>query len=405
MRKRLSQPAVILLILLCAAWANASPAEEMFRPTPMPDRIVLTWSGDPSTSQAVTWRTDTSVTKAVAQITADLGPELEDKAQTVNASTSELETKRWKAHCHSAVFSGLEPDTRYAYRVGDGSNWSEWFHLRTASAKPAAFSFLYFGDVQNGIRSHTSRVIREAFRHAPDAAFLTFAGDIVNTGTDDLLWGEFFGAGGWLYSTVPILPCLGNHEQADKKLPAHWRAQFTLPENGIEGQKEASYYVDYQGARIIVLNCVRMVDEQAAWLEGVLAKNPNRWTIAVFHFPMFSLRGDRDDNAELGKHWKPLFEKYGVDLALTGHDHVYGRSGLIGGTVYVSSVAGSKQRDLERRPWMVRSGEEMQLFQVIRIDGDKLAYESRTAAGKLFDAFELRKQAGKPNRLTDRIPK
>src|SRR5262245_48125758 len=39
-----------------------------YRPTPLPDRIILTWQTDPATSQAVTWRTDTSVTAAVAEI-------------------------------------------------------------------------------------------------------------------------------------------------------------------------------------------------------------------------------------------------------------------------------------------------------------------------------------------------
>ena len=402
--RKLFRPTILLtLIILCAACLSASPAEDIFRPTPMPDRIVLTWSGDPSTSQSVTWRTDAGVSGPVAQIAlAKSGPDLEDGAQTVAAVTSALETKQWKASCHSATFKGLKPDTMYAYRVGDGANWSEWSHFRTASAGPRPFSFIYFGDVQNGIRSHSSRIVREAFRHAPDAAFLAFGGDIVNDGKDDLLWGEFFSMGGWLYAMVPIVPAIGNHEQVNKKVPGHWRAQFTLPENGIESQKEASYYFDYQGARIVVLNSVHDVEEQAEWLEGVLAANTSRWTIAVFHYPMFSLRSDRDDNAELGKHWKPLFEKHRVDLALAGHDHVYGRSGLIGGTVYVSSVAGSKHRDLTRRPWMVTAGEGSQLFQVIRIDGDKLSYESRTANGELFDAFDLGKQAGKANSLRER---
>src|SRR5262245_56337726 len=47
------------------------------KPTPVPDRIILTWAGDPATSQAVTWRTDTSVAagKAVAQLAlAEGGP-------------------------------------------------------------------------------------------------------------------------------------------------------------------------------------------------------------------------------------------------------------------------------------------------------------------------------------------
>ena len=37
-------------------------------PSMDPDRIILTFYGDPATCRAVTWRTDKSVTKAVAQI-------------------------------------------------------------------------------------------------------------------------------------------------------------------------------------------------------------------------------------------------------------------------------------------------------------------------------------------------
>ena len=37
-------------------------------PSKIPDRIVLNWSGDPTTTASVTWRTDTSITQAEGQI-------------------------------------------------------------------------------------------------------------------------------------------------------------------------------------------------------------------------------------------------------------------------------------------------------------------------------------------------
>jgi uncharacterized tellurite resistance protein B-like protein len=60
--------------------------------------------------------------------------------------------------------------------------------------------------------------------------------------------------------------------------------------------------------------------------------------------------------------------------------------------------------NLEREPWMQRAAEDTQLFQVVHIDGATLKYEARTARGMLYDAFELEKQSGKPNRLTNRVP-
>ncbi len=178
--------------------------EELYRATPMPDRIILTWTGDPAHSQAVNWRTDTSIAKALAQIAvAASGPEFIKKTTDVPAATSPFEGELGPAHYHSLNFTKLEPATKYVYRVGDGVNWSEWFQFTTASDKPEPFSFIYFGDAQNSVREHWSRVIREAHSDAPKARFMLHAGDLINTGNSDAEWGEWFGAGALLNAMVP----------------------------------------------------------------------------------------------------------------------------------------------------------------------------------------------------------
>jgi hypothetical protein len=48
--------------------------------------------------------------------------------------------------------------------------------------------------------------------------------------------------------------------------------------------------------------------------------------------------------------------------------------------------------------------EDTQLFQVIRVSGNRLRYESRMAGGALYDAFELTKRRGRVNRMVNRIP-
>lgn len=59
---------------------KVEPAE-FARPGVLPDRIVLTWASDPATSQAVTWRTSTVVTRGLAEITvANAGPDLESQS-------------------------------------------------------------------------------------------------------------------------------------------------------------------------------------------------------------------------------------------------------------------------------------------------------------------------------------
>jgi hypothetical protein len=131
----------------------ASSAAE-YQPSQVPDRVILTWTEDPSTGFSVTWRTDKSVRKAFAEIVAAVDdPGLEKKAQRVNASSEAYETDQGGASGHRVTFRALMPDTLYAYRVGDGVNWSEWNQLRTAGARPDPITFVYFGDVQAKIHS------------------------------------------------------------------------------------------------------------------------------------------------------------------------------------------------------------------------------------------------------------
>ena len=189
-------------------------------PSPYPDRVVLTWAQDPATSLSVSWRTDTTVRAAQAQIArARPEPSFYKEARTVPAATQTVPSRREAsefvgAHYHSTTFDGLEPGTLYAYRVGDGVRWSEWFQARTASDRPEPFSFIYFGDAQNGIRSHWSRAIRAAFATAPEAAFLLHAGDLVDRAHHNGEWGQWNAAGGWIQSMRPNVPVPGNHEYA-----------------------------------------------------------------------------------------------------------------------------------------------------------------------------------------------
>jgi len=357
------------------------------------------------------------VRKPVAQIAIDEdGPLFVKQAKLVEASSEKFTSDLNEALYHSVEFSGLQPDTMYAYRVGDGRNWSEWNQFRTTSDRPAPLEFLYVGDAQNDIWEFWSRLIRRGYTTAPTARFIVHAGDLVNRAARDAEWGEWHQAPGWLNRSVVSFPTPGNHEYGavpgKKQVAPHWRPMFTLPRNGVAGVEESNYYLDIQGVRMIALNSNERQKEQIEWLDKLLANNPNKWTILTFHHPIFSAAKSRD-NKELRESWQPVFDKHAVDLVLTGHDHTYARSNLqtgvsarsdVSGTVYVVSVSGPKMYGLDREPWMQRAAEDTQLFQVIRVDGEKLHYEARTARGLLYDAFELQKQKNKPNKLTNKTP-
>lgn len=410
------------------------PSAEQFRPTPLPDRLVLTWSADPATTVDVTYRTVQASTATVGQwIEASLVLGDHKKGDIPEAASLEGSSEIFKsdlgsARMHTVEFRGLKPETRYCYRVGDGVNWSEWHHFTTASQDPKPFQFLYFGDAQNAVRSLWSRVRREAHADAPRAAFAIHAGDLINRSDSDAEWGEWHGAAGWLNGTIPTVAVPGNHEYSVRGLSntvsGHWRPQFSFPTNGPEGLEETCYWFEYQGVRFIALDSNKLQDEQAEWLDRTLTDlPPARWTIATFHHPIYSAAKNRD-NGMLRSLWKPVLEKHGIDLALTGHDHAYSRSGLggpadgvpasenigaglrtkVGNTVYVVSVSGPKSYPLGQSWNVSRTGSGIQLYQVIRVGDDSLTYQAFRASGELYDAFTLDKSGEDGVQLIESTP-
>ncbi len=399
-------------IALCSLLATTLFSQTLFPVSPgpelFPDRVILTWAADPASTMAVTWRTSIEAGKPLLEwAVADDGPLFVKNTRRVAGVSQKLSSDSGDAQYHSVQLTALEPATLYVYRVGDGTYWSEWQHFRTAARKPDPLTFIYFGDAQHELMSMWPRVIRMAYRHAPDASFLIHAGDLINnrSGAQDAEWGQWFRAAGWLLGTVPSIPAAGNHEYPrrgtlPKVITPHWRAQFTLPENGVLGLEESNYFLDIQGVRIISLNSSEKQSEQAAWLDHVLTKNPQKWTVLAFHHPLHSsMKGQ--DNKELREMWEPVIDKHKVDLVFQGDEHSYARSNLVtsrdvrsGHTIYVVSVGGPQMYEVATKPWMHKSAEDTQLFQVIRVDGDRLAFESRTARGELYDSFVLHKGKG-----------
>ncbi len=414
---------LVLRGVLVGQIPKAAPSD-VYKPSLIPDRVLLTIVGDPSRSMAVTWRTSVEVPQGWAEITeATPGPLTNSNPRRAAATTERLVTDLGEAHYHTAIFMDLSPKTLYAYRVGDGVNWSPSQHFRTAADQPEPFRFLYFGDAQNDIADHWSRVIREALQVEPRAAFMLHAGDLINRWNRDAEWGEWHQAGGWMNRTIPSVAAAGNHEYGglpplNARLTPNWRAQFAFPTNGPKGLDETVYYFDYHAARIIVLNSNLAFQEQANWLETILAENTRPWIIVCMHHPIFSARPGRD-NPVIRSLWKPLFDRFKVALVLQGHDHSYMRTGLVGeqtgaepssirelsgGTVYVVSVSGPKMYDLGWQPITQRAARNTQMFHVIEVALDHLRFEARMANGELYDAFVMKKRGDGSVELINEVP-
>jgi len=116
-------------------------------PKQTPDHILLNLSGDPSSSISVSWRTSRQITLGFGEIAiAKADAKFVVNAKRIEAKTTNLKYsnvvnnyltskktfKNLNHNYHSVTFEDLEPNTTYAYRVGDGKYWSEWIQFTTA---------------------------------------------------------------------------------------------------------------------------------------------------------------------------------------------------------------------------------------------------------------------------------
>lgn len=82
---------------------------------------------------------------------------------------------------------------------------------------------------------------------------------------------------------------------------------------------------------------------QLAWLEAELEAADARWIVVGMHHPMYSA-GTHGSSIGVRNNFKELFETYGVDLVLAGHDHDYQRQEVMNDIMYIVSGAGSSLR-------------------------------------------------------------
>ena len=105
----------------------------------------------------------------------------------------------------------------------------------------------------------------------------------------------------------------------------------------------ARYSRVYGSVQLFVLNSNRVTARQTAWLESRLAASTATWKLVAFHHPAYTCGGYLG-NPAVQRLWVPLFQRYDVDLALSGHDHNYQRFAARRGVRYVVHGGGGRRQ-------------------------------------------------------------
>lgn len=150
-------------------------------------------------------------------------------------------------------------------------------------------------------------------------------------GLDDTVYDPFAG----VLEHAPLFAVLGNHDVKDGNAARQVDAL---------GMPDRWWAHDFGDVLLIGLDSNLVHDpDQRAWLEDTLAESTDRWRIVLVHHPPYSA-GYQGSEVEVRRTFVPLFERFDVQLVLSGHDHDYQRSKPVNGVTYVVSGAASGTR-------------------------------------------------------------
>ena len=184
---------------------------------------------------------------------------------------------------------------------------------------PSAYRIIAFGDfgVGGDFQRSFGQAVR-AFETRNRSNMLLALGDNDYTESPTAFRANWAASFGWgRRRGLAVAGVIGNHDA---------RVQGGRYEFSALGMRGRYYKRSAGPAELFLLDSNRIDSAQTAWLARSLARSNARWKIAVFHHPAYTC-GTYRAHREIVRRWVPLFERHGVVLALSGHDHNYQRLG------------------------------------------------------------------------------
>lgn len=237
-----------------------------------------------------------------------------------------------------------------------------------------------YGDSRSGHKMH-KRIVEYILNVRP--ALMFHLGDMVADGDHPEQWRKFEDLTADLRRRTEFYPVFGNHDLKGE------REYFSLFPK-LEGRKW--YELNRFGVRFLVLDSnspLKPGSEQREWLETRLKEEPEgtAFIAVLLHHPIFSsgYHGPMKDAGELAA----LFEKAKVDVAFSGHDHVYERS-FKDGVAYVVTAGGGAPLYPKKR-----ANPYCQVFLstfhycALSIHDDRLSVEVFDRNNSKIDSFEI----------------
>jgi hypothetical protein len=318
-----------------------------------PEQVHISLVANDHSMMGVSW-----VTLADKSSVVEYGLSKRSLSSKARGDVSTYKAAGWKGHIHRAVMTDLKPDTTYYYRVGNGvDRWSDLLTFKTftaaqeSSQEPVTYAILADMDFEsNATMANLASLVSAGKIHA-----VIHSGDISYADGYEPHWDVFFRRMQNVASAVPYMATPGNHEfwynftsyKHRFLMPGDEASIQQLlspsmvksPEDTQFGSHDGMYYSWTVGpVHFIAGNSETAIDTAnfspsfLSWLEADLAtvdRSKTPFVVAHFHRPLYCSNSG-DCTSKGGDHLKEqgeeLFNKYQVNMVITGHVHSYERT-------------------------------------------------------------------------------
>jgi len=351
----------------------------------------LIYGGQP-TAMTVRWQTNaTPSVGAVLDWGLTASYELGSRPVSENSAAAD-------EHLFSVTLTSLTPGERYFYRVSvDGVIEQSSFLAAPAPATTAVVCYAY-GDTRSNPAYHdtvASHILADVDL-APDRlqTMVLHSGDWVAEGNIEPSWDlEYFDRTRLhameMMARLPIIGARGNHESDGSLLKKYWPFAFVEPAGS------ASYQAfDYGPVHVTVVD--QYVDyssgsTQYDWIVQDLASTAAPWKFVVLHAPPYAAGGSHGDDTTTQTQLVPLFETYGVDVVIAGHNHHYARAVRNNIQYVITGGGGAGLYSVDPNRPYVQCAESVHHFVRFAINGPTLDYTAVRDDGTVMEHLQVRK--------------
>jgi predicted phosphodiesterase len=287
----------------------------------VPSRLILSPGENPTEEVNITFALD-QVRNDVEILVLDSEGYLVNTYSTSDTK-NELASLPKSLTIYKSSLNDLKPNSSYDYYVQSGDLISKKHQFDTLGLEDVTLAF--FGDLQGVTRSQYEE-FRANYQQLlstgdrPDLHLL--AGDLVDDGESFEQWNfldttmaDYFSKGLWMSA-------IGNHDASPSdEIFTH---TFNFANNGIQSLQGRNYFVDLVDVRIAVLDTESpsLFMEQGAWLKNIMKDRDDVFKIVLMHRSAYPLLYNESYIRSLST----LFDETGIDLVLSGHDHIYSRT-------------------------------------------------------------------------------